>query len=81
MWVAAHGIMIVTPVNWYQTSSPLKLMIDRLVCADGCNPDPTKTHGKNAKEAKLIELNGWDHPRHLAGRQFRSSSMAILKGS
>ena len=23
MWVAAHGIMIVTPVNWYQVSSPL----------------------------------------------------------
>jgi multimeric flavodoxin WrbA len=21
MWVAAHGIMIVTPVNWYQVSS------------------------------------------------------------
>ena len=35
LWVAAHGIMIVMPVNWYQTCSPLKLMIDRLVCADG----------------------------------------------
>jgi hypothetical protein len=23
MWVAAHGIMIVTPVNWYQVTSPL----------------------------------------------------------
>src|SRR5205823_13858462 len=34
MWVAAHGIMIITPVNWYQVSSPLKLMMDRLVCAD-----------------------------------------------
>ena len=22
MWVAAHGIMIVTPVNWYQVASP-----------------------------------------------------------
>jgi len=41
MWVAAHGIMIITPVNWYQVSSPLKLMMDRLVCADGGNPDPT----------------------------------------
>jgi multimeric flavodoxin WrbA len=70
MWVEAHGIMIVTPVNWYMTSSPLKLMIDRLVCADGGNPDPTRTHGKNAKEAKQIELDGWDYPRHLAGRQF-----------
>jgi multimeric flavodoxin WrbA len=70
LWVEAHGIMIVTPVNWYATSSPLKLMIDRLVCADGGNPDPTRTHGKNAAEAKAIELAGWDYPRHLAGRQF-----------
>ena len=23
-WVAAHGIMIVTPVNWYQAPTPLK---------------------------------------------------------
>src|SRR4051794_35700321 len=42
--------MIVTPVNWYQVSSPLKLMMDRLVCADGGNPDPTRTHGKSASE-------------------------------
>ena len=39
MWVEAHGIMIVTPVNCYQVSSPLKLMMARLVCADGGNPD------------------------------------------
>jgi multimeric flavodoxin WrbA len=69
-WVDAHGIMIVTPVNWYQASSPLKLMMDRLVCADGGNPDPTRTHGKNVEEAKAIELAGWDYPRHLAGRVF-----------
>ena len=47
MWAAAHGIMILSPVNWYQSSSVLKLMIDRLVCADGGNPDPTTTHGKD----------------------------------
>jgi multimeric flavodoxin WrbA len=70
MWVAAHGVMIVTPVNWYQVSSPLKLMMDRLVCADGGNPDPTRTHGKDAERAKQIELEGWDYPRHLAGRLF-----------
>src|SRR6266487_554128 len=70
LWVAAHGIMIVSPVNWYQVSSPLKLMMDRLVCADGGNPDPTRTHGKDAKKAKEIELAGWDYPRHLAGRLF-----------
>lgn len=70
MWVAAHGVMIVTPVNWYQVSSPLKLMMDRLVCADGGNPDPTRTHGKDAKRAKAIELEGWDYPQHLEGRLF-----------
>jgi multimeric flavodoxin WrbA len=70
MWVAAHGVMIITPVHWYQASSPLKLMIDRLVCADGGNPDPTLTEGKNAKLAKEIELKGWHYPRHLAGRLF-----------
>jgi multimeric flavodoxin WrbA len=70
MWVAAHGVMIVTPVNWYQVSSPLKLMMDRLVCADGGNPDPTRTQGKDAELAKRIELDGWDYPRQLTGRLF-----------
>lgn len=69
-WVAAHGIMIVTPVYWYQAPSGLKLMMDRLVCADGGNPDPTSTQGKDPARAKEIELNGWPYPRHLAGRAF-----------
>ena len=69
-WVAAHGVMIVTPVYWYQAPSVLKLMIDRLVCADGGNPDPTTTHGKSPEEAKALELAGWDFPKHLAGRAF-----------
>jgi multimeric flavodoxin WrbA len=69
-WVAAHGVMIVTPVYWYQAPSVLKLMIDRLVCADGGNPDPTTTHGKKPDEAKALELQGWTYPRHLAGRVF-----------
>jgi multimeric flavodoxin WrbA len=69
-WVAAHGIMILCPVNWYQAPSSLKLMIDRLVCADGGNPDPTLTGGKNPERAKEVELKGWHYPRHLAGRLF-----------
>jgi multimeric flavodoxin WrbA len=69
-WVGAHGIMIVTPVHWYEAPSTLKLMMDRLVCADGGNPDPTTTHGKNPKEAKELELKGWPYPKHLAGRIF-----------
>jgi len=69
-WVRAHGIVIVTPVHWYQVPSVLKLMIDRLVCADGGNPDPTSTGGKDPAKAKALELAGWDYPRHLAGRAY-----------
>lgn len=69
-WVAAHGVIIFTPVYWYQAPSVLKLMIDRLVCADGGNPDPTSTHGKKADEAKALELAGWSYPKHLAGRAY-----------
>ena len=70
MWVEAHGVFLVTPVNWYQVSSPMKLMMDRMVCADGGNPDPTLTHGKDARKAKQEELKGWSYPRHLEGRIF-----------
>lgn len=70
LWVAAHGIMVITPVHWYQAPTTLKAMIDRLVCADGGNPDPSSTHGKHADEAKAIELKGWNYPKHLDGRHF-----------
>jgi len=69
-WVAAHGIVICTPVYWYQAPSVLKLMIDRLVCADGGNPDPTTTHGKDPAKAKELELAGWPYPKHLQGRTY-----------
>ena len=69
-WVAAHAIVIVSPVYWYQSPGPLKQMIDRLVCADGGNPDPSSTHGKKAVEAKDLEMKGWDYPQHLAGRAY-----------
>ena len=69
-FAAAHGVMIVTPVYWYQAPSVLKLLIDRLVCADGGNPDPTTTALKDPAKAKALELAGWPYPRHLAGRRF-----------
>ncbi len=69
-WTAAHGVIIVTPVHWYQSPSVLKLMIDRLVCADGGNPDPTTTDGKDPEKAKQVELKGWDYPKHLSGRVY-----------
>jgi multimeric flavodoxin WrbA len=70
MWVRAHGVILLTPVYWWQATSPLKLMIDRLVCADGGNADPTSTHGKKPEEAKALEEKGWDYPKHLAGRTY-----------
>jgi multimeric flavodoxin WrbA len=69
-WVAAHGVLVVCPVHWYQAPASLKLMMDRLVCADGGNPDPTTTRGKDPQAAKALELAGWPYPRHLAGRAF-----------
>ncbi|HEV7577851.1 MAG TPA: NAD(P)H-dependent oxidoreductase [Caldimonas sp.] len=68
--VAAHAIVFVTPTHWYSTSSALKLMIDRLVCADGGNPDPSSTHGKKPEEAKALELKGWGYPKHLDRRVY-----------
>ena len=70
MWAAAHGVMIICPVNWYGPPSGLKLMMDRMVCADGGNADPTSTHGKNVEQAKAMEMAGWPYPQHLAGRLF-----------
>ncbi|MEN3292649.1 MAG: hypothetical protein V7642_1902 [Burkholderiales bacterium] len=69
-WVAAHGVIIFTPVYWYQSPSALKLMIDRLVCADGGNADPSSTSGKDAEKAKALEMQGWSYPKHLAGRAY-----------
>ena len=69
-WTAAHAVIIATPVYWYQSPGPLKLMIDRLVCSDGGNADPTSTGGKKADKAKALELAGWDYPQHLAGRAY-----------
>jgi multimeric flavodoxin WrbA len=69
-WVAAHGVLVICPVHWHQAPASLKLMMDRLVCADGGNPDPTSTHGKDPAKAKALELAGWPYPRHLAGRGF-----------
>jgi multimeric flavodoxin WrbA len=45
-------------------------MIDRLVCGDGGNPDPSSTQGKKAVEAKELEMEGWSYPQHLAGRAY-----------
>lgn len=81
LWVEAHGVIIVTPVHWYAPTAPLKLVMDRLVCADGGNPDPTRTQGKDAKKAKAIELEGWDYPQHLKGRFFALAVHGDVEGA
>lgn len=67
---AAHGLLIVTPTYWYQSPGALKNLMDRLVCIDGGNTDPSSTHGKKAIKAKQIELDGWDYPKHLPNRAY-----------
>jgi multimeric flavodoxin WrbA len=79
-WVAAHGVFVLCPVHWYQAPASLKLMMDRLVCADGGNPDPTTTHGKDPAAAKALELAGWPYPRHLAGRAFAVTAHGDSQG-
>lgn len=41
-----------------------------MMWADGGNPDPTSTRGKEAGRAKALELARWSYPRHLRGRVF-----------
>ncbi len=69
-WVRAHAVIIVTPVYWWGPPAGLKAMMDRLVCADGGNPDPTTTDGKDPAKAKKLELAGWGYPKHLKGRVY-----------
>ena len=79
LWVAAHGVMIVSPVHWYQAPSTLKLMMDRLVCADGGNPDPTTTKNKDPNSRrKSSSPAGRIHAISRAAF-FPSSSMATRK--
>jgi multimeric flavodoxin WrbA len=61
-WVAAHAVIVLAPTYRYQSPSPLKRMIDRMVCADGGNPDPTTTHGKHVAAARLDRYIGYHEP-------------------
>lgn len=51
----SHGLFIITPVYWYSVPSVLKLMMDRMVCLDGANPDPTTTMTDDKKSVKDVE--------------------------
>jgi multimeric flavodoxin WrbA len=51
----SHGVFFVSPTYWYSMPGLLKNMLDRMVCLDGANPDPSTTltsDGKSVKDAK-----------------------------
>ena len=79
-WVAAHGVMIVTPVYWYQAPSVLKLMMDRLVCADGGNPgsdDDARQGAAGGQGTRACRLELSASPRRA--RSSPSSSTAMRR--
>ena len=59
----------------YQAPSVLKLMIDRLVCADGGNLDQTTTHGKKVEEAKALEIMAIPSARKRCDDRSRTDSL------
>jgi hypothetical protein len=70
-WAAAHGVLIVTPVYWYQVPSALKLMIDRLVCADGGNPIRPPRRARTLRRRKR-----WSSPDGLIRNILQSAYTA-----
>ncbi|MBA3595762.1 MAG: flavodoxin family protein [Methylibium sp.] len=68
----ADAWAFVAPVNWYAPTSNLKLMFDRLVCANGGNPREDLIDHKNPEKAMVLERTGaWREElslNHLEGR-------------
>ena len=67
----ADAWAIIGPVNWYQPSSNLKLMFDRLVCMNGGNPRPDLIDKKDTLKAQALERSPlWRElsQNHLSGR-------------
>ena len=68
---AADAIMICAPVNWYGPTSSIKLMFDRLVCANGGNPrEDLIKHKYGNLAAELEHSPEWKNLslNHLEGR-------------
>lgn len=67
----ADAWAIISPVNWYGPTSNIKLMFDRLVCANGGNPNEELIKHKDALLAKELEHSPeWKElsVNHLEGR-------------
>ena len=68
---AADAIVVISPINWYGPTSSMKLMFDRLVCANGGNPDEKLINHKDGKLAAELENSAkWRElaQNHLEGR-------------
>lgn len=80
--LGCHGLLVITPVYWFSMPSPLKLMIDRMVCLDGANPDIDSTRtgdtAKDPEKAKELERgepggdSKWDYisNKTMAGKYY-----------
>ena len=67
----ADAWAIIGPHNWYAPTSNLKLMFDRLVCANGGNPKEALIDHKNPEQAMALETAPeWEElsVNHLEGR-------------
>lgn len=67
----ADAWAFIAPVNWYGPTSNLKLMFDRLVCANGGNPDERLIDHKDPEKAMALEhAPEWKalSRNHLEGR-------------
>ncbi|WP_063776701.1 NAD(P)H-dependent oxidoreductase [Microvirga massiliensis] len=67
----ADAWAIIGPVNWYGPTSNLKLMFDRLVCANGGNPREDLIDHKDPEKAMALEHSPqWESLslNHLEGR-------------
>jgi len=67
----ADAWAIIGPVNWYASSSNLKLMFDRIVCMNGGNPDEETIDHKDPEKAMALEhTEQWKSMslNHLEGR-------------
>lgn len=68
---AADAVMVCAPVNWYGPTSSIKLMFDRLVCANGGNPREDLINHKDGNlAARLEHSHAWKELslNHLEGR-------------
>ncbi len=67
----ADAWAIIGPINWYGPTSNLKLMFDRLVCANGGNPREDLIGHKDPEKAMALERSPeWEaiSRNHLEGR-------------